>query len=86
MIFLYFYWTIHSPDRSNPQYSIGQFFIKSIFVGETGQNLHTFCHAMYVLATVRIVYLEQKTSTLSYLRITLYTVLDGKMHYMIVYF
>ena len=86
MIFLDFYWTTHPPDRSNLQFSIGQFFIKSIFVRESGQNLHTFCHAMCVLATVRIVYLEQKISTLSYLCITFYTVLDGKMHYMVVYF
>ena len=86
MILLDFYWTTHPPDRSSLQFSIGQFFIKSIFVGESGQNLHTFCHAMCVLATGRIVYLEQKTSTLSYLSITLYTVLDGKMHYMVVYF
>ena len=86
MIFLDFYWTTHPPDRSNLQCSIGQFFIKSNFARENGQNLHTFCHAMCVLATVRIVYLEQKISTLSYLCITLYTVLDGKMHYMVVYF
>ena len=86
MIFLDFYWTTHPPDRSNLQFSIGQFFIKSIFVRESGQNVHTFCHAMCVLATVRIVYLEQKKSTLSYICITFYTVLDGKMHYMVVYF
>ena len=72
-IFLDFYWTTHPPDRSILQCSIGQFFIKSIFVGESGQNLHTFCHAMCVLATGRIVYIEQKhlpyhISALHYIR------------------